>query len=145
MTPVGDTRSFAGEVWQVAPIIDPATRQGIARIALRYDPALRPGGFASAAIVGGSATQPELPQSAIMSDDKGNFVYVSDKDNVVRRRDVRLGTVNDASVSIADGLEGSERVVVSAGAFLNPGQKIAPVMAKPAVTANSPTTATNGV
>jgi RND family efflux transporter MFP subunit len=137
VTPVGDTRSFTGQVWQVSPVIDPATRQGIARIALRYDAALRPGGFASATIIGGSATQPELPQSAIMSDDQGNFVYVTDANNIVRRRNVRLGTVNDTSVSIADGLNGNERVVVSAGAFLNPGQKIAPVMSKTPTTTNT--------
>ncbi|WBH15725.1 efflux RND transporter periplasmic adaptor subunit [Sphingomonas radiodurans] len=136
VTPVGDSRSFDGQVWQVSPVIDPATRQGIARIALSYDAALRPGGFASANIVGGTANVPELPQSAIMSDDKGNFVYVADQGNVVRRRDIRLGTVSDTSVAVASGLEGNERVVVSAGAFLNPGQKIAPVMAKAAV-ANS--------
>lgn len=136
VTPVGDARSFDGQVWQVSPIIDPTTRQGIARIALRYDAALRPGGFASASIVGGSANVPELPQSAIMSDDKGNFVYVADQGNVVRRRDIRLGTVNDTSVAVASGLDGNERVVVSAGAFLNPGQKIAPVTAKAPV-ANS--------
>ncbi|MCC2980572.1 MULTISPECIES: efflux RND transporter periplasmic adaptor subunit [unclassified Sphingomonas] len=131
VTPVGSDRSFEGQVWQVSPVIDPQTRQGIARIALRYDPALRPGGFASAVIVGGDASMPGLPQSAILSDEKGNFVYVVDKDNVVRRRDVRLGTVSDNSVAIASGLDGSERVVVSAGAFLNPGQKIAPVLGKP--------------
>jgi RND family efflux transporter MFP subunit len=133
VTPVGDARAFDGEVWQVSPVIDPQTRQGIARIALRYDPALRPGGFASAAIVGGNASLPELPQSAVLSDDKGNFVYVADKDNVVRRRDVRLGTVSDDTVAIASGLDGNERVVVSAGAFLNPGQKIAPIVGKTGV------------
>lgn len=130
VTPVGEVRTFDGEVWQVSPVIDPTTRQGIARIALRYDEALRPGGFASVVIVGGSANQPELPQSAIMSDEKGNFAYVVDKDNVVRRRAIRLGTVNDATVSVAEGLDGTERVVASAGAFLNPGQKIAPVLGK---------------
>jgi RND family efflux transporter MFP subunit len=133
VTPVGSTAKFAGQVWQVSPVIDPQTRQGIARIALRYDPALRPGGFASAAIVGGNASLPELPQSAVLSDDKGNFVYVADKDNVVRRRDVRLGTVSDDTVAIASGLDGNERVVVSAGAFLNPGQKIAPIVGKTGV------------
>lgn len=131
VTPVGSSQSFEGQVWQVSPVIDPQTRQGIARIALRYDPALRPGGFASAVVAGGDATMPGLPQSAILSDEKGNFVYVADKDNIVRRRDVRLGTVSDESVTIASGLDGSERVVVSAGAFLNPGQKIAPVRGKP--------------
>lgn len=129
--PVGSDRAFEGQIWQISPVIDTQTRQGIARIALRYDPALRPGGFASAVITGGGVSMPGLPQSAILSDEKGNFVYVADKDNIVRRRDVRLGSVSDDSVAIASGLDGSERVVVSAGAFLNPGQKIAPVLGKP--------------
>ncbi len=133
VTPVGSETKCDGEVWQVSPVIDPQTRQGIARVALRYDPALRPGGFASATIVGGTASVPELPQSAVLSDEKGNYVYIADKDNVVQRRDVRLGTVNDDSVAIASGLDGTEKVVVSAGAFLNPGQKIAPVLGKPGV------------
>ena len=33
-----------------------------------------------------------------------------------------------AATSIADGLNGTERVVLSAGAFLNPGQKVDPVL-----------------
>src|SRR5258708_4834284 len=45
VTPVGSARSFTGQVWQVAPVIDPQTRPGRARIALAYPPALRPGGF----------------------------------------------------------------------------------------------------
>lgn len=74
---------------------------------------------------------PGLPQSAILSDEKGNYVYIVDKDNIVRRRDVRLGTVGDDMVAIAAGLERNDRVVASAGAFLNPGQKVAPVLRKP--------------
>ena len=132
VTPVGGDRAFAGTVWQVSPVIAPQTRQGIARIQLPYNPALRPGGFASARIVGGTTRQPELPQSAIMSDDKGNYVYIVDAQNIVRRRDVRLGVVEDATIAIAAGLDGSERVVRSAGAFLNPGQKVAPVLEKKA-------------
>lgn len=130
VTPVGDVRAFTGEVWQVSPIIDATSRQGIARIALRYDPALRPGGFASATIVAGSSTSPELPQSAIQSDDQGNFVYVVDAQDKVQRRNVRLGTVSEKDVAIAEGLAGTERVVLSAGAFLNVGQKIRPIRQK---------------
>ncbi|WP_028966852.1 efflux RND transporter periplasmic adaptor subunit [Sphingomonas phyllosphaerae] len=131
VVPVGDTRAFPGSVWQVAPVIDPQTRQGIARIKLSYDPALRPGGFASATITAGGARQPELPQSALLSDEKGNYVYIVDAQNKVERRAVTLGTVADDRVAIASGLNGDERVVQSAGAFLNPGQMVKPQRAKP--------------
>ena len=50
----------------------------------------------------------------------------STRKNEVERRDVRVGTVNDSGVTIVEGLSGQEAVVVSAGPFLNPGQKIAP-------------------
>ena len=126
--PVGDTRQFAGQVWQVSPVIDPQTRQGIARIALSYNPALRPGGFASAAINANAGTAPELPQSALQSDEKGNFVFVIDRQNKAQRRDVTLGPVDNNKVAIASGLSGNERVVLSAGAFLNPGQRVTPIL-----------------
>ncbi|MBA15230.1 MAG: efflux transporter periplasmic adaptor subunit [Sphingomonas sp.] len=126
VTPVGTDRTFRGEVWQVSPVIDPQTRQGIARISLSYDPALRPGGFAGARIIAGASDAPLLPQSAIQSDARGNFVYIlNDKDEAVRRP-VRTGEVSDAGVAIVEGLNGTERVVLTAGAFLNEGQKVKP-------------------
>jgi RND family efflux transporter MFP subunit len=130
VTPVGSTKTFRGEVWQVSPVIDPQSRQGIVRIALSYDPALRPGGFATARIVSGARAAPLLPESAVLSDGQGNYVYVLDAQNQVQRRTVKVGEVSDAGVAIADGLNGTERVVVSAGAFLNPGQKIKPTLRK---------------
>ena len=128
VTPVGGSEVFTGEVWQVSPVIDPQTRQGIVRIALSYNVALRPGGFASAAIVAGSTDVPQLPNAAIQSDDKGNYVYVVGPDNVIVRRGVKVGEVSDRGVAIAEGLNGTEKVVQSAGAFLNAGQKVKPTL-----------------
>jgi RND family efflux transporter MFP subunit len=127
--PVGSSRSFTGQVWQVAPVIDPQSRQGEARIALTYDPLLRPGGFASAQIVSGQVDAPLLPESAVQSDEKGSYVYVIDNKDTVTRRDVQVGQVTDVGVTIVQGLGGNERVVQSAGAFLNPGDKVRPVRA----------------
>jgi HlyD family secretion protein len=124
VTPVGAARSFQGPVWQVAPSIDPQSRLGDVRIALSYDPAIKPGGFAEARIVAGETTAPLLPQSAVLSDDKGNYVYVINAKNEVERRDIKIGTVDDNGVTIAEGLSGDEAVVLSAGPFLNPGQKV---------------------
>ena len=130
VTPVGTSQVFEGQVWQVSPVIDPQTRQGIARVSLSYDKALRPGGFASTSITAGASVAPMLPQSAVQSDAKGNYVYILDAKNQAVRRDVTTGEVSDEGVAITSGLNGTERVVVTAGAFLNPGQKVIPDLQK---------------
>ncbi|WP_395623237.1 efflux RND transporter periplasmic adaptor subunit [Sphingomonas daechungensis] len=126
VTPIGTDRAFSGQVWQVAPIIDPQSRQGEVRILLPYDPSIRPGGFAEARINAGETSAPLLPQSAVLSDDKGNYVYIVNAKNEVERRSIKIGTISDAGVTIAEGLTGQEAVVLSAGPFLNPGQKVSP-------------------
>jgi RND family efflux transporter MFP subunit len=126
VTPVGSTTSIAGSVWQVAPVIDPQSRLGQVRISIPYTPAIKPGGFAEAKITAGSTTAPLLPQSAVLSDDKGNYVYIINGKNEVERRNIQIGTVSDQGVTIASGLSGNEAVVLSAGPFLNPGQKVNP-------------------
>jgi RND family efflux transporter MFP subunit len=131
VTPVGSNKTYEGHVWEVEPVIDPQTRQGIAKIAIPYHQDLRPGGFASATIRAGSADAPLLPQSAVLSDEKGNYVYIVNGENKVVRRDVTTGVVSDEGVAIASGLNGTEHVVVTAGAFLNPGQKVDPKLVKP--------------
>jgi RND family efflux transporter MFP subunit len=130
VTPTGTTQMFKGEVWQVSPVIDPQTRQGIARIALTYNPALRPGGFASARIMAGGNAAVSLPQSAVQSDPEGNYVFILNDKNEAVRRPVTTGDVSENGVAIASGLNGTERVVLTAGAFLNPGQKVIPILKK---------------
>ena len=126
VTPVGSQASIAGIVWQEAPVIDPQSRLGLVRISIPYTSDVKPGGFAEAKITAGATTAPVLPQSAVLSDDKGNYVYVVNGKNQVERRNVQIGTVNEAGVTIVSGLSGNEAVVLSAGPFLNPGQKINP-------------------
>lgn len=132
VTPVGTDLKVAGQVWQVSPVVNPQTRQGTARIAVPYSTALRPGGFASATLIAGAANAPLLPETAVQSDDKGNFVYIVGTDNKVVRRDVKVGSVSDAGLPIIGGLDGTEKIVVSAGAFLNPGDAVKPVLQKTA-------------
>ncbi len=126
VTPIGSGASIAGTVWQVAPVIDPQSRLGMVRISVPYSGAIRPGGYAEAKISSGTTSAPLLPQSAVLSDDKGNYVYIVNGKNEVERRDIKIGTVDDNGVTIASGLQGNEPVVLSAGPFLNPGQKVNP-------------------
>jgi HlyD family secretion protein len=129
VTPVGTEKSFTGQIWQVSPIIDPQTRQGSVRIALSYAPELRPGGFASAEIISGSVVAPVLPESALLSDSEGSYVYIVDANNKVVRRLVTTGEITDQGVVVLSGLTGSERVVQRAGAFLHPGETVTPKLA----------------
>lgn len=130
VAPVGFGQSFIGRVWQVSPVVDPQSRLGTARILLSYDKALRPGGFASARIVSGTTEAPLLPESAVLSDDKGSYVYAINGRNEVERRAVQIGQVSNEGVAISQGLSGNEKVVLTAGAFLNPGQKVRPTVKK---------------
>ena len=127
VTPLGATASISGSIWQVSPVIDPQSRLGEVRIAIPYSPSIRPGGFAEARISSGSTTAPLLPQSAVLSDKDGNYVYLINAKKQVERRAIKIGNVDSNGVTIIEGLSGQESVVLSAGPFLNVGQKVAPV------------------
>lgn len=131
VTPVGSPRTYTGSVWQIAPVIDPTTRQGVARIALAYSPALRPGGFASVTIRAGAVVAPKLPESAILSDNAGSYVYIIGAGNKVARRPVKTGAVVADGIAVVEGLKGTERVVLRAGGFLQPGETVNPKLAGP--------------
>src|SRR6185312_7580238 len=126
VTPVGSDTPVTGNVWQVAPVIDPQSPLGEVRIAVPYTTAMRPGGFAQAKITAGTTTAPMLRLSAVLSDDKGNYVYIVNAKNEIERRDIQIGTVSENGVTITSALSGTEPVVLSAGPFLNPGQKVKP-------------------
>lgn len=130
VTPVGLDRSFTGQIWQIEPTIDAQTRQGTARVALAYAPGLRPGGFASAVVNSGTVVAPMLPESAVLSDDTGNYVFIVGKDDKVVRRGVTTGLVTANGIAITSGLTGQERVVLRAGGFLNAGERVKPKLGK---------------
>ncbi len=130
VTPVGTDRQFSGQIWQISPIINAETRQGIARIALPFDKTLKPGGFASVEIKAGAISAPILPESALQNDREGSFVYIVGKDNKVVRRNVKQGIVTPSGIAITEGLDGTERVVLYAGGFLNPGETVTPKLVK---------------
>lgn len=131
VTPVGTDQAFNGRIWQIAPMINEQTRQGIARISLPFSTALKPGGFANVEIRAGTTTAPLLPESAVQNDQKGSYVYIVGSGNKVQRRDVKVGDVTPKGLIIEEGLDGSERVVAYAGGFLNPDETVNPRLAKP--------------
>ncbi|WP_298335788.1 efflux RND transporter periplasmic adaptor subunit [uncultured Erythrobacter sp.] len=126
VVPAGSDKSFSGQVWQLSPIVNERTRQGTARIALSYQPELRPGGFATATIDSGTVTATVLPESAVLADPKGSYVYVVNEDNEAIRTPVTTGMVTPQGIAITGGLNGDEAIVLRAGGFLNPGETVSP-------------------
>src|SRR6185312_13924367 len=109
----GLSRSFEGRVRLLGAVIDPNTRLGEIRIALKPDPLLRPGAFARGSVTVDKAERPVLPQTAVMSDSQGAFVYVVNNNNHVERRPVRVSGTIERGVIIAEGLTGAERIVTT--------------------------------
>jgi RND family efflux transporter MFP subunit len=123
----GVERAFEGTVRLVGPVIDPETRLGSVRIELPSDPVLRPGAFARAEVAVQSERRPVLPQTAVLADGRGSYVLVVGDQQRVERRAVRVAGTRNEGVVIAEGIDGSERVVTTAGAFLREGEVVRPV------------------
>ncbi len=121
---IGNPRPFIGKIWLLGAVIDPQSRLGEVRIALTPNPALRPGAFARSLVTLARAQRPVLPQTAVMADNDGSYVYVVDRDGQVRRRAVSVGSVIPDGVVITAGLSGRERVVSVDGGFLHSGEKV---------------------
>lgn len=128
VTPAGSTQTFSCQVWQKSPVINEQTRQGTARCAMAYNAALRPGGFATVELAAGTTVAARLPESAVLNDVNGSYVYVVGADDKVVRRAVELGAISDEGIVISSGLAPNDRVVARAGGFLTAGEKVRPVV-----------------
>jgi len=124
----GTPRVYEGHVRLLGAVIDPQTRLGMARVALTPDPNLRPGAFARAEVTVSNADRVVLPQTAVLADDKGSYVLIVSAQHKVERRAVHVSGVVQNGVTIADGINGKEQVVATAGAFLQEGELVNPVL-----------------
>ncbi|MBV6415635.1 MAG: Multidrug resistance protein MdtA [Steroidobacteraceae bacterium] len=115
---------FKGAVRLLGATIDPDSRLGEVRIALDPDPNLRPGAFARGEVLVSDAARAVVPQTAVLADRKGNYVFVIGPDMKVVRRDVQVADTTSKGVVIASGLRGGEQIVVTAGAFLREGETV---------------------
>jgi RND family efflux transporter MFP subunit len=120
----GLPKGFEGRVRLLGAIIDPQTRLGEIRITLNPDPALRPGAFARGSVFVGKAMRPVVPQTAVLTDSNGSYVFIVDGQSRAQRRAVHVADTSDDGVIIATGLTGSEHVVTTAGGFLREGEEV---------------------
>jgi HlyD family secretion protein len=122
---------YEGHIRLLGAVIDPQTRLGMARVALTPDPNLRPGAFARAEVTVSNADRAVLPQTAVLTDDRGSYVLIVNADHKIERRAVHGSGIVQNGVTIADGIKGKEQVVATAGAFLQEGELVNPVLQSP--------------
>jgi membrane fusion protein, multidrug efflux system len=86
---------------------------------------LLPGQFVRVAIHG--ATRPNailIPQEAVISGQKGKFVYVVNEDGKAESRPIETGEWREDEFLVTSGLKSGERVVVSGTMKLQPGAPV---------------------
>jgi RND family efflux transporter MFP subunit len=127
----GTSRVYEGHVRLLAAVIDPQTRLGMVRVALTPDPNLRPGAFARAEVTVSNADRAVLPQTAVLTDDRGSYVLIVNAQHKIERRTVHVSGIVRNGVTIADGIGGTDQVVATAGAFLQEGELVNPVLKAP--------------
>ena len=124
----GTAKIYQGRIRLLGAVIDPATRLGTAKVSLTPDPNLRPGAFARAEVTVSNAERAVLPQTAVLSDDKGSYVLVVNPQGKVERKSVRVTGMVPSGVTIAEGINPKDQIVTSAGAFLQEGETVKPVL-----------------
>ena len=127
----GTSKIYQGRIRLLGAVIDPATRLGTAKVSLTPDPNLRPGAFARAEVTVSNAERAVLPQTAVLNDDKGSYVLVVNPQGKVERRAVRVTGMVPSGVTVAEGINPKDQVVTSAGAFLQEGETVRPVLIAP--------------
>jgi HlyD family secretion protein len=121
-----DGSTATGTVRQVAPVIDPATRTGIAYVELdrAQSAGARAGMYATGTITLGESSGLELPAAAVVQRDGHDYVFVVDADFEVALTRVRVGRRHGDAVEVLGGVSPDDRVVASGGAFLNDGDRV---------------------
>ncbi len=121
-------RRFTGQVFFVAPFVDPETRTILVKAQIPNDQRLlKPGMFASLDLTvevrSNSVVIPEAGLSQILDGDRATVMIV-DADGMVAVKPVKVGLRMPRRVEILEGLEGNERVIVEGIQKIAPGMKV---------------------
>jgi RND family efflux transporter MFP subunit len=117
---------FAGRVTRTAGALDPASRTMTTEVRVPNSSGeLMPGMYAQVALtLAGPHRVVELPATALYNDAKGVRVAVVDAGDVVRFVPVMIERDTGATIQIASGLDGTERVIKLANASLEDGAAV---------------------
>ncbi len=108
-------QTITGNVVQIVPMADPASRTFTVKVELPVDPNTRSGLFGRALFAHGEHDAILVPQNALLHRGQLDAVYVVGKDEIASLRYVTLGKRSANQVEALSGLENRERIVVQPG------------------------------
>jgi membrane fusion protein (multidrug efflux system) len=117
--------TFQGKVASIDTRVDPVSRTLSVR-ALIPNPEhqLRPGMFLRVELLRQDVTALLIPEQAIVPEQSRQYVFVVGNDNLVSKREVRLGRRRPGQVEVLDGVEEGELVVVEGTQKAKPGAPV---------------------
>jgi RND family efflux transporter MFP subunit len=90
-------------------------------------PALIPGLFARVRMpIATRADMPMVSEEAVGADQSGRYALVVTEDDVVEKRNLQVGALNDGLYVVEAGIQATDRVVVNGLLRARPGGKVAP-------------------
>lgn len=119
-------RKVQGKVRQIAPNLDPQTRNGIVYVDLANQGLggmVKVGQFIRGEFAGASKQALTLPSSAVVQRDGFQYVFVYQSNKAVQTK-VTLGQRVGNAVEITAGLDAQARVVATGAAFLTDGDTV---------------------
>ena len=118
--------SFAGEVFFVSPTLDPAARRLILKAWVpNADERLRPGLFADVDLeVARRENALLVPESAVVLDRHGTFVWRVDDDDTAHRVPIEVGLRKGGRVEVTMGLRPGDTVVMAGTHKVSEGEKL---------------------
>ena len=118
---------FPGEVFFVSPSIEPATRRVIVKAWVpNAERRLRPGLFADVDLEVGQREQAlVVPESAVVFDREGTYVWKLDAENVPAKVPVQIGLRRNGRVEVTLGLRPGDTIVTTGTHKVMAGKKVA--------------------
>ena len=113
-----------GVLREVAPTVDPTTRNGLVYVDLPAASGVRAGMFARGEFKLGSSAVMTLPQSAVLLRDGFAYVFAVSADSRVAMNKVAVGRRAGELVEITAGLAPDTAVVASGAGFLSDGDTV---------------------